>query len=131
MISILAGSVVMFVVGALWFTVLFGKIWSRLMNFTEEARALAKQGGMAGKMVIMFMLNLLSVSVLYYLLPGLLAFSYGEFLHITLIIWLGFTLPSLINTYLWEGKSLKLVTINAGGSLASFVAGSIAIYFLR
>lgn len=131
MTSILVGAIVMFAVGAIWFTVLFGKLWTRLMNFSPEASAKATQGGMASKMIVMFILNIISVSVLYYLLPLLLALSYRVFLETIFIIWLGFTLPSLINTYLWEGKSWKLVAINAGGSLATFIAGSVVVYLLK
>lgn len=120
----------MFAVGAIWFTVLFGKLWSRLMDFTPEASEKAKKDGMAGKMVIMFVLNLISVSVLYYFLPQLLVLTLGQFIFSVLIIWLGFTLPSLVNTYLWEGKSIQLVLINSGGSLAGFIAGSSVVYLM-
>lgn len=130
MSSIIVGSIVMFAVGAIWFTVLFGKLWSRLMDFTPEASEKAKKDGMAGKMVIMFVLNLISVSVLYYFLPQLLVLTLGQFIFSVLIIWLGFTLPSLVNTYLWEGKSIQLVLINSGGSLAGFIAGSSVVYLM-
>ena len=131
MLAILLGAVAMFAVGAVWFTVLFGKTWSRLMNFTPEQNQKAMEGGMASKMVVMFVLNLISASVLRYLAPQLLALSYTEFLMPVFVIWLGFTLPSLINTYLWEGKSMQLVLINAGGSLAAFIAGSAAVFFIK
>ena len=131
MTAIIVGAIAMFAVGAIWFTVLFGKLWSRLMNFTPEASQKAMEGGMAGKMVAMFVLNLVSAGVLYYLLPQLLVLSYTEALVGVFTVWLGFTLPSLVNTYLWEGKSLQLVAINAGGSLASFIAGSVAVYLLK
>jgi flagellar biosynthesis protein FlhB len=131
MLSIIVSSIVMFAVGAVWFTFLFGKLWSRLMNFTPEASAKAMEGGMAGKMVAMFILNVLVASVLYYLVPLLLPLSFVDFLSTVLVVWVGFTLPSLVNTYLWEGKSIQLVAINAGGPLASFVAGSAVIYFMQ
>ena len=127
MVAILVAAIAMFAVGALWFTVIFGRLWSRLMNFTPEASAKAMQGGMTTKMIAMFTLNLISASVL----PMFLLLSYSQFLFVVFIIWIGFTLPAPVNTYLWEGKSLKLVAINAGGSLAAFVAGSIALYSLQ
>lgn len=130
MVSIIVGAIVMFAVGAVWFTVLFGKIWSRLMNFTPEARAKAMAGGMAGKMVVMFILNIVSATVLHYLLPLVLSLSMGEFLCTVVIIWLGFTLPSLVNAYLWEGKSVRLVLLNAGGSVVAFLAGAATIYYM-
>jgi hypothetical protein len=128
--SIIVGAIVMFVIGAVWFTVLFGKIWSRLMNRTPEQMAKQKADGMGGKMVVMFILNLISASVLHYLLPITMALSIGEFLTIMVIIWLGFTLPSLANTYLWEGKSTKFVLINAGGSLAAFIGGAVTVFLM-
>lgn len=129
-LPIIIGAIAMFAVGAVWFTVLFGRLWSRLMNQRTEEMARTKAEGMTGKMVMMFVLNLISVIVIYYLLPQLLVFSYWEFLCSVFIIWCGFTLPSLINTYLWEGKSVTLVVINAGGSLIAFIAGSCAVYYL-
>ena len=131
MLSIIVGSIVMFAIGAVWFTVLFGKIWSKLMNFTPEQNEMSKKAGMASKMVVMFVLNVIATWVLYYILSQVIVFSYGEFFVVMLIVWLGFTLPSLVNTYLWEGKSLKLVAINAGGSLAAFIGSSMALYFLK
>ncbi len=129
MLSIFVAAVAMFVVGAIWFTVLFGKVWSKLMGCSPEQMDKAKANGMASKMVMMFILNLISAAVLYYLFPMLLALSFGEFLCIVAIIWCGFTLPSHINGYLWEGKSMELVLINVGGSLAGFIAGALVVYF--
>lgn len=130
MLAIFVGAIAMFAVGAVWFTVLFGITWSKLMHRTPEDIARVKEQGMAKQMVIMFLLNLVSVSVLYYLVPQLRALTVGEFVVSVLLVWIGFTLPPLVNTYLWEGKSLKLVAINAGGSLAGFLAGATAIFFL-
>ena len=130
MISIIAGAVVMFIVGAIWFTVLFGKLWSRLMNRTEADIAKAKALGMTRQMVIMFVLNLVSAYTLHYLIY-MMGLSLTDSLFIVLIIWIAFTLPSVMNAYLWESKSMKLVLINAGGSLAAFLAGSAAIYYIR
>lgn len=132
MISILIGAVAMFIVGALWFTVLFGKAWSRLMGRTaEDMERYRQQGGMASKMIVMFVLNLISASVVYFLLPQVLALTFTEFLKIVLIIWVGFTLPSLMNTYLWEGKPWKLVLINAGGSIVSFIVLTAVIFYMQ
>ncbi len=130
MLAIIVSSIVMFVVGALWFTVLFGKVWSRLMNRTPEAMENYKAQGMGPKMVIMFVLNIVSSIVLSHIISQFAVITAMQYVFFIIVIWLGFTLPSLVNTYLWEGKSMKLVLINAGGSLAAFIAGSIAIYLL-
>ena len=131
MLAIIVGAIIMFVLGAVWFTVIFGKTWSRLMNRTPQEMGNYNDGGMASKMVVMFVVNVISASVLRYIAPQLLALSYAEFLMAVFIIWLGFTLPSLVNMYLWEGKSVKLVLINAGGSLVAFIGGSAAVFFIK
>ena len=131
MISIVVGAIVMFAVGALWFTVLFGMRWSKLMQRTPEQLARVKAVGMKRPLVIMFLLNLVSCGVLYFLLPQLLVLSTFQFLIVVFIVWLGFTLPSFMNSYLWEGRSIELMLINAGGSLLGFVAGASVVYYLQ
>jgi hypothetical protein len=131
MMSIIVGAVVMFAAGALWFMPLFGKTWSRLMNFSPEMMEKAKSQAMNSKMVMMFVINIVSAFVLGYLASQFALVSAYQFMVTVFVVWLGFTLPSLLNTYLWEGKSMKLVAINAGGSLFAFLLGSIAVYMLQ
>ena len=129
MTSILVSAVALFIFGALWYTVIFGKVWSRLMGFTPEQMEQAKKGGMAGKMVIMFILNLLTVLSVSYLLPQVLALSFREFFLTIFIIWLGFSLPLLMGPYLWEGKSWKIVLLNVVYWVLSLKLVSAIIYF--
>ena len=131
MLSILVASVVMFIIGGFCFTALFGKTWSHLMNFSPEHMLRARESGMTSKMIMMFVLNVISVAVISYLLPQLIATSTSQFVTAVFVVWIGFTLPSLVNTYLWEGKSWKLVAINAGGSLVAFVGGAVSVYLIR
>ena len=86
-------------------------------------------GGMAGKMIIMFLLNFLTVVSVTYLLPQVLALSFKEFFLTIFIIWLGFSFPLLMGGYLWEGKSWKLVLLNAMYGILSLKLVSAIIYF--
>lgn len=131
MLSIFIGAVTLFIFGALWYTVLFGKMWASLMQFTPEQMAKSKSESMVLKLAIMFLLNLITASTVYYLFPQLLALSFGEFLHTILIIWVGFIFPLYVGQSLWEGKSWKLVVLNSVGSILSFVFVSGAIYFMQ
>lgn len=130
-LPILAGAVAIFVFGFLWYTFIFGKTWTKLMGFTPEAMTKAKEGGMAGKMVAMFALNIITASVLYYLLPNILVFTFAEFLCMTLVVWLGFTFPVLVGPVLWEGKSWKLVALNATHGIIAVAILSAIIYYLQ
>ena len=131
MTSIVVSAVALFIFGALWYTVIFGKIWSKLMGMTSEQMEQAKKGGMVGKMVIMFVLNLLTVLSVSYLLPRVLDLSFREFYTTIFIIWLGFSFPLLMGGYLWEGKSWKLVLLNAVYGVLSLKLVSAIIYFWK
>ena len=128
-LHIIVVAIVMFGVGALWFTVLFGRMWSRLMAFTPEQNAKAKEGGMVQKMLVMFILNLVTVWVFFFLEPQVMSQTFGEFLKVVLLIWLGFTFPVQVGSMLWEGKSWKLVAINALHSIVSFGIVSAIVYY--
>ena len=129
--SILVGAVVIFGFGALWFTVLFGKTWVKLMDFNPAGDEEARKMGMAKPLVANFLLNVLVAAVVYYLFPQLLALSFGDFLKTIFIIWLGFTFPVYANSAVWERKSWKLVVINSTQSIIAFILVSAIVYYMQ
>ena len=131
MTSIIVSAIALFIFGALWYTIIFGRTWSKLMGMSPEQMEKAKKGGMAGKMVVMFILNLLTVLSVSYLLPQVLALSFKEFYITIFIIWLGFSFPLLMGGYLWEGRSWKLVLLNAVYGILSLKLVSAIIYFWK
>ncbi len=136
MLSILVGAVVAFAFGALWFTVLFGRTWAKLMGFTAdkmtaEEQAEAKKMGMTVPLILNFITNVIFVSVVSYLFPQLLAISFYEFLKVLLIIWLGFSFPIYANSAIWERKSWKLVVINSAQGIIATILVSSVIYYMQ
>ena len=131
MFTILVGSVVVFAFGALWFTVLFGKTWAKLMDFNPAGDAKAKEMGMAKPLVINFLLNVLVVGVVYLLVPELLPLSFPEFLKAVLILWVGFSFPIYANAAVWERKSWKLVAINSVQSILAISIVSAVVYYMQ
>ncbi len=128
--SILVTAIVLFAFGALWFTVLFGKTWAKLMQFPQDMAGMSKKS-MTKSLVLNFILNLIIASVVYYLFPAILATSYSEFLKVILIIWLGFSFPIYANQVLWEGKSWKLLILNSAQGIISFILASSVIYYMQ
>ncbi len=130
MVSILVGAVALFVFGALWYTVLFGKMWAGLMGFGGANMAGEEKGMMAKSLVLNFLLQVITAWVVYFLFPQLLATSYSEFLKVLLVVWLGFSFPIYANQALWERKSWKLVVLNSANGILSVVIISAIIYFI-
>jgi hypothetical protein len=131
-LAVAVAAVVYFVIGAVWYMGLFGKIWSQLMGFNKlskkEAKAMKEKMGMS--MAINFIAcllasycmahSVLSGSVFYHV-EGVAAGLQSGFW-----IWLGFIATSQINSVIWDGRPVKLYLINVGYYLVSYLAmGSI------
>src|SRR5574343_1177957 len=117
MLSIILGSIAIFIFGAFWFTVLFGRTWAKLMDFNPASDAEARKMGMKKPLILNFLSNVLVAGVLYSLYPQLLATSYTSLFMVLFVIWLGFSFPIYANAAIWERKSWKLVAINSAQSL--------------
>lgn len=121
----------MFVFGAFWFTVLFGRKWAELMDFNPASSHKYKDMGMVKPLIAYFLSNVIVASVLYYVFPQVFSLTYVDFLKTTLIIWLGFSFPIYANAAIWERKSWKLVVINSAQSIISFTLLSAIVYYLN
>ncbi len=124
-LAVLVASVVSMGVGFVWYTVLFGKPWMKLMGYSKESMAKARKG-MGKTYSISFVLTLLMAYVLYHVM----VFSDNYFGYPWLMtgltsafwMWLGFVAPVQATDVLFGGKSWKLFWINTGYQLASLLA---------
>ena len=130
MLTILVGAVALFAFGALWFTVLFGKTWARLMNFTPEQNA-SMEKSMKKPLLVNFFLNVLIAVVVFYFFRFMDPVSFGEFIRVVLIVWLGFSFPIYANQALWEAKSWNLVLLNSAQGIISFIIVASVVYFMQ
>jgi hypothetical protein len=117
------------VVGFLWYGPLFSQAWMKEMGMDPNSQATKdkmKQGANASYLM-MFIGALLTAWVLAVTLRQFGSDSVGMALECAFWIWLGFYLPVIAGAKLWEGKSWKLVTINAGYQLANLAVMAIIL----
>ena len=126
--TILLSSVAIFVFGAFWFTVLFGRTWAKLMDFNPASSDKFKDMGMKKPLVLNFLTNVLIAYVVYWLTPQLLTASYFDLWKLLFVVWLGFSFPIFANAAIWERKTWKLVAINSAQSLIALTIVSVIIY---
>ncbi len=120
--AILGAAVVGFVLGALWYSpFLFGALWQKSLNLTDEQINKSKKEGMALRLVNQFFLGLLSAIVLSYVLR-FTAVSLEEALRMAVLLWFGFSMTSEVSRILWEQKSPLAALIDASLSLTIFLA---------
>ncbi len=132
-LAIIVATVASFIVGFVWYTLLFGKAWAKEMGFDMNRKATG------GEMAKGMLLNLLGNFFMAYVfahnnaawsfVPGMDVMSDGASIaNAAIFTWLGFYVPQDFNKVTWGGKSWKLFFIDTGYHLVKlFVAASILI----
>ncbi|MBI4173471.1 MAG: DUF1761 domain-containing protein [Candidatus Aenigmarchaeota archaeon] len=120
-VAVLVSAIIGYAVGMVWYTVLFGKEWAKLMGFDQKKMAEAKKKGMAKQYAIGFVGTLVMSLVLAHVLKYSQASSVTEAAMGGFWMWLGFIATVLLGTVLWEGKPVKLYLINSLHYLAALV----------
>lgn len=129
MLSIFLGAVAIFIFGAVWFTVIFGRTWAKLMGFDASQNGQGEKMSMVKPLIMNFLVNILIVYSVNYLSP--LPESLLNFFQILFIVWLGFSFPIFANAAIWERKTWKLVFINSAQSLIALLIAGTVVYYMR
>lgn len=132
MLAVLVAVVANFILGFLWYTPLFGKVWGREMGYDPEEKP-AKSEMLKG-MAFMLIGNLLFAWVFahniaaWQFVPGIKEMSpISNALMSAIFTWLGFYLPGQLGATVWEKNSWKLFFINTGYHLASLLVVAIIL----
>ncbi len=135
MTAILLAVVANFILGFLWYTPLFGKVWAREMGFDTSVKPTGAQ--IAKGMIIMVIGNFLFAFVFAHnivawsFVPGTSEMSKPiSILNAVGFTWLGFYLPIDLNTVAWENRSWKAFTINTGYHFAMLLVAATIIYYV-
>lgn len=127
-IAVLVATVVQFIIGAIWYMPVFGKLWGRMHDFdtlSPEAQAEAYKK-MPPMLVIQFITTLVTTFVLAMFL-GALPASWNPY-GIAGFIWLGFVLPTQISAVIFGGTKpewvMKKILVASGGSLVCLLAAA-------
>jgi len=126
-IAILVAAVAYFLLGALWYSVLFGKKWAQLVKLDTNNPDLKK--GMGGMMVSTFVLILIvcfGLEILIVKFNFLQEISYG--IKLGLLTGLAFATTAVSINYVYENKPANLYLINNGYHvLGHVIAASILV----
>lgn len=123
---VLLAGLVQFVLGAIWYTPIFGKLWGKIHNYSPVSEEEHKKAikAMMPLLGVQFLLSTLTAFVFVLLLNGF-PLSWNVY-GLAFFFWLGFSLPVQISGVLFggtEGKwMMKKILISAGGSLINLLA---------
>ncbi len=116
-LAVVLGAAAFFAVGAVWYGVLFGKVWQRETGVSEAPQGPAMARIMGGTLLC----ELLVSSTLGHLIART-----NPAPHVVMMMALGFALtvmiPAIGINYLHQRKSLTLFAIDAGHLIAGMAA---------
>jgi hypothetical protein len=107
--AILVSAVAYWMLGALWYGVLFGQRWMALEGITMEQ---AKSMNPVLPYVITLVLNLLIAFVLSQLCLWRNATTAARGAAVGVLLWIGIVGPIVFTTYMYEMRSKELFAIN-------------------
>ena len=108
-LPILCAAVAYWLIGAIWYMALFGKIWAAAI---QQHGVKLEQSGMAAKMIGNFICNLVAALVMARLVARTgVDLSHG--IKLGAGVGLGFSATALTVQYLWESKPFKVWLIDA------------------
>lgn len=128
--AVLAAAFAEFIVGAIWYMPLFGRIWSKIHGFENYSKAEQgmRQKQMMPMLTIQFAAGAITAFVLAYLASAL---PHENIYKLAVWVWIGFAVPTQVGAGLFgdtkPGWLLKKIAIMAGGALACYMVAAFVI----
>lgn len=124
---VLAGAAAFFVVGAIWYGLLFGKVWQKAAGLSDEE---IQSGSILLIFGLTFLFEMLIAMVLWHLIART-----GAAPHVVIMMSIGFALgimaPAIGINYLYQRKSGVLFAIDTGHFVLGMAAmGGVFLLFL-
>jgi hypothetical protein len=116
--AVFVATIAYWLLGALWFGVLFGKPWMALENISMEQ---AKTMNPVLPYIVSFVLNLLIAYALAQVCIWRNANTAGRGASVGVLLWIGFIGPITYTTYMYEMRPKELFAINQFYPLAGLV----------
>jgi len=127
--AVLTAAIANMGLGFLWYGPIFGKLWIKLMGFSEEKIAAAKSKGMTKKYSLMIISTLVMVFVLAHFAKAWNAQGIQGAFELAFWIWLGFIAPTFLGSVLWEERPWALYGLNVGFYLVSLFISAVILVF--
>lgn len=108
LLAVLAATVAMFIIGAVWYSVIFGKVWGKIHGFdklseTKQKEMQSKMAPWYGVQLVVTIISAWVLAALMGLLPQQSPFA------IAFLVWLGFVLPTTASNMIFGGSPEKYV----------------------
>jgi hypothetical protein len=119
LILVIVSAVLQWLLGGIWYGVIFRKSWMKLVGFSETEKPKNRIFGMVVSFIACFLLSFVLAHMVGW--AGSQTFTGGS--KIAIICWLGFMAPPLFTQHIFENRRANLFAINASYWLLAMALG--------
>lgn len=128
-LTVVIAGILNMMIGFLWYGPLFSKPWMKLVGLTPEK--ISEQNEKMGMTYLTsFVLALISAAVFQLIYMSFNPVNVGESITLAFFIWFGFVFTVMVNQSMFVKKSFKLILIDSGYYLTSFIAWSVLYLYV-
>lgn len=129
-LAVVVATVFQFIVGAVWYSVLFGKLWGRIHGFDKLSKE--TQDKLKKEITPYYAVQLIVTIVTSVILAILLInLPQGNPYVIAFLVWLGFTVPAQTSAIIFGNDDkkwlVKKLAVQAGAALACIEVAAIVL----
>ena len=121
LLLVLVSGVLQWLLGALWYGVIFRKSWRKLIGLAEGEKPKNGALGMVASLIACILLSYVLVHVVAW--AGAVTATAG--IGLGVVCWLGFMAPPLFTQHIFEGRRANLFAINAAYWLLAMALGGL------
>ena len=121
-LAILVGVVANTIFGFLWYGPIFGKMWMKLNNFTEEEMKGINPGPLYAKSFLATVVTYVVLAMLINAMASMGAMGMMEGAKAGFMVWLGFVTTVQFTVYLFSKKSIQSYYLDTAYQLVTFLA---------
>ncbi len=124
-VAVLVAGMAAWIVGAVWYSALFGKAWMKIMGADKLDKAAIEQMRKDGMtyMAVIFLASLLGAYVLARFIGWLGMTTAVGGMRVAFLAWLGFAVPESLGDAMFSGKDRSLVWPMAGIRIGHYLVG--------
>ena len=133
-LAIIVATVVDFVIGAVWYSALFGKLWGKFHGFDKLSKA--EQDRLAKSMGPFYAVQAIVTFITVYILALFLAAVPTAIPYeVASLVWLGFILPTQISAVIFgnvkRSNMIPMIAIQSGAAFICIEAAAFVLTIMR
>jgi hypothetical protein len=131
-LAIIVATIVQFIIGAIWYSLLFGKLWGRIHGFDKLPKEVQQKmmKAMSPYYALQALVTLISTIALAIFVANV-PFGFNVYTTAALL-WIGFIVPTQVSAVIFggtEGKWIvKKIAVQAGASLLCLEAAALVLH---